>query len=393
MPQLSTFATGATTFGRDTASTRGPSGSSQLPGRGLGLRTVGREDAPEGAHRGPPPERTTTGRISSAVSSAGSPLGLGYRGAAVRGHGGRRPEPGRELEVSGANVFCVFATPKFSIQAIVYANRLGWRLQVIMNSVLGATTIMLLASESGKSKTSLGTLSSTTSRTQRSALEDDPGMKLYRAIMARDAKGADVNDVYHVYGMAVAYETVGLFERLGAKVTRAGLMAAARSMNDASNPFLLPGSSSRPAATVPDRVGTTPALGEAGRWVPSAGSSPRRSTEPARLEVDGTVSTSTATPGFAVPALRAALPRHGSRSRRGRSGPSPFSSRRTAPTVTSGFSPGRTTAADASSSASEHAACSPCGACRAVGHVLSDDRTALARAHRRLRLGVPVDQK
>ena len=32
-----------------------------------------------------------------------------------------------KLEASGANVFCVFATPKFAIQAIVYANRLGWR--------------------------------------------------------------------------------------------------------------------------------------------------------------------------------------------------------------------------------------------------------------------------
>ena len=47
--------------------------------------------------------------------------------------------------------------------------------------------------------------------------------------------------MYHVYGMAVAYETVGVLKRLGANPTRAGLMKAARSLNDPKNPFLLPG--------------------------------------------------------------------------------------------------------------------------------------------------------
>jgi hypothetical protein len=66
-------------------------------------------------------------------------------------------------------------------------------------------------------------------------------MRTYRAIMSRFAKGANPGDVYHVYGMAVAYETVSLFKRLGANPTRAGLIARVRSLNDPSNPFLLPG--------------------------------------------------------------------------------------------------------------------------------------------------------
>jgi branched-chain amino acid transport system substrate-binding protein len=146
------------------------------------------------------------------------------------------------LKASGANVFTVFATPKFAIQAIVFANRLRWRPQVIMNSVSGATNIMLLASESGKSKTINGTVTLNFLKDPTDARwKKDPGMKLYRAVMAKYAKGANVNDVYHVYGMAVAYETVALLKRLGANPTRAGLMARARSMNDPSNPFLLPG--------------------------------------------------------------------------------------------------------------------------------------------------------
>jgi branched-chain amino acid transport system substrate-binding protein len=66
-------------------------------------------------------------------------------------------------------------------------------------------------------------------------------MKQYRSIMSRYARGANVRDVYHVYGMAVAFETVSLFKRLGANPTRAGLMARARSITSAANPFLLPG--------------------------------------------------------------------------------------------------------------------------------------------------------
>ena len=41
--------------------------------------------------------------------------------------------------------------------------------------------------------------------------------------------------------MAVGYETVALFRRLGANPTRTALMARARSIASAKNPFLLPG--------------------------------------------------------------------------------------------------------------------------------------------------------
>ena len=147
-----------------------------------------------------------------------------------------------KLKASKANVFCIFATPTFAIQAYVYANRLRWKPLVINNGVSGTTNIMLLASEGGKNKTVEGTITNTILKDPSDrTLANDPGMKLYRSIMARYAKGANANDVYNVYGMAVAYETVNLLKRLGASPTRAGLMKAARSMNDPSNPFLLSG--------------------------------------------------------------------------------------------------------------------------------------------------------
>jgi branched-chain amino acid transport system substrate-binding protein len=147
-----------------------------------------------------------------------------------------------KLKATRAGIFAIFATPKFAIQAYVFANRLGWRPAVINNAVSAASNIMQLASEGGKNKTVDGTVAFNFLKDPTDPRwKKDPGIRTYRAIMSRYAKGANVNDVYHVYGMAVAYETVSLFKRLGANPTRAGLMARARTMNDPSNPFLLPG--------------------------------------------------------------------------------------------------------------------------------------------------------
>ena len=146
------------------------------------------------------------------------------------------------LKASGANVLCIFATPTFAIQAYVFANRLGWRPLVILNAVSGTSNIMTLASEGGKNKVVEGTITTTVLKDPTDPRWNrDAGMRQYRTLLAKHAKGANPNDVYHVYGMAVAYETVGLFRRLGANPTRVRLMVAARSISSGKNPFLLPG--------------------------------------------------------------------------------------------------------------------------------------------------------
>jgi ABC-type branched-subunit amino acid transport system substrate-binding protein len=146
------------------------------------------------------------------------------------------------LKAAGVNVFAIFATPKFAIQAYVFANRLGWRPKIVNNTVSAATNVMLLASEGGKNPAVNGTITLNFLKDPTNPLfRNDPAMKLYRTLMARYAKGANVNDVYHVYGMAVAYETVSLFKRMGPTPTRAKLMAAARTITSPSNPFVLPG--------------------------------------------------------------------------------------------------------------------------------------------------------
>ena len=147
-----------------------------------------------------------------------------------------------KLKASGANVLAIFATPTFAIQAFVFANRLGWRPLVINNAVSATSNTMSLASEGGKNKSIEGTISTTPLKDPLDPRwKNDPGMKQYRAILAKYAKGANPNDANHLYGMAVAYETVGLLKRLGANPTRAGLMARARSITSAGEPVRSPG--------------------------------------------------------------------------------------------------------------------------------------------------------
>jgi branched-chain amino acid transport system substrate-binding protein len=177
------------------------------------------------------------------------------------------------LKAAGVDVFAIFATPKFAIQAYVFANRLGWRPRIVNNTVSAATNVMLLASEGGKNRALEGSITLNFLKDPTNPLyRNDPGMRQYRTLMGRYAKGASVADVYHVYGMAVAYETVSLFRRMGANPTRAKLMAAARSITSPANPFLLPGIAVRTSKTdgFPVQQGQLQRWSK-GKWVPFGG--------------------------------------------------------------------------------------------------------------------------
>ncbi|HEX4930818.1 MAG TPA: ABC transporter substrate-binding protein [Gaiellaceae bacterium] len=155
-----------------------------------------------------------------------------------------------KLKASGANVLALFATPRFAIQGYVFANRLGWRPLIINNAVSSASNIMTLASEGGSNKAVENSISIVFLKDPTDAKwRNDAAIKLYRSIMAQYAKGANVKDVYHVYGMAVAYETIKVLKAAGKNLTRASMMAQTRQLNDASNPFLLPGMTIKTSAT------------------------------------------------------------------------------------------------------------------------------------------------
>lgn len=147
------------------------------------------------------------------------------------------------LRVSGANVLAVFAAPKVAIQALRYANKLGWKPRLTLEgSAATSATVVATASEKGANKVVKGAVSiaflkdPTDPRWVR-----DPAMKLYRKVMQRHAPGGDVEDVFHVYGMAAAWTAVEAIRKVGAELTRDRLVQILGSLNLVGNPFLLPG--------------------------------------------------------------------------------------------------------------------------------------------------------
>ena len=145
----------------------------------------------------------------------------------------------QRLRATRADVLAIFATPRFATRAYASLDRLRWRPRVVVGARAAA------ASATPRGAISLAFLKDPAD----SQWKDDPGLRLYRTLMQRYARGANVRDLQHVHGMAVAYETVSLFERLGATLTRTKLMAHARSITSAGNPFLLPGVVVRTTAT------------------------------------------------------------------------------------------------------------------------------------------------
>ncbi len=138
------------------------------------------------------------------------------------------------LKASGASVLALFVAQPQAAQGYALASRLAWRPLIVTgagSTVEGAVSITFLKDPAD------------------AKWRSDTAMKLYRTLMAKYAKGANPKDVNHVYGMAVAYETVKLLKATGKTPTRAAVVAQMRKLNDASNPFLLPGIAVKTSAT------------------------------------------------------------------------------------------------------------------------------------------------
>lgn len=142
------------------------------------------------------------------------------------------------LKSSGANVLCIFAFGKFSIQAFNYAGQLGWKPQIFVNDVSAAAPLMQLAPQ----KTAAGAMSIVYLKDPASPKwAKDPGVSLFKQVLKRYGHGIPATDGYAMAGMASAFTLVDTLRHAGKNPTRAGAMKAAASLREANNPFLLPG--------------------------------------------------------------------------------------------------------------------------------------------------------
>jgi branched-chain amino acid transport system substrate-binding protein len=147
------------------------------------------------------------------------------------------------LRVSGATVFAVFASPKHAAEALKYAGRLGWKPKLTVgNAAPSSAPVLAAAAEKGANQLVKGMVSVAYVKDPTDPRwSKDAAMKLFHKIVARFAQGADVSDVYLVYGMAAAWTAVEAIRRAGTDLTRQRLVDVVGSLNLKGNPFLLPG--------------------------------------------------------------------------------------------------------------------------------------------------------
>ena len=106
-------------------------------------------------------------------------------------------------------MLALFASPQFAGLGYAAAKRLGWRPLVIVSAAASASSVMTLASAGGSNRTVENSISTVFLKDPTDPRwRDDPAVELYRTVMARYAKGANVRDVQYVHGMAAAYEAV-----------------------------------------------------------------------------------------------------------------------------------------------------------------------------------------
>ena len=146
-----------------------------------------------------------------------------------------------QLRASKAGILMLFTTPKFTIQAFQYVNGLGWKPRVFVNAVSSASNVMVISSSRGQNKRVQGAISIVFLKDPNDPKWNrDPGVLLYRKIMRKYAPGANIKDVYNVYGMSAAFTFVDALRRAGKNPTRRSIMTAATHLNERNNPFLLP---------------------------------------------------------------------------------------------------------------------------------------------------------
>jgi hypothetical protein len=150
-----------------------------------------------------------------------------------------------ELQATGATVLCLLAGGDDAVAALA---QLRWKPRLLVR---------------GASAPPAGAISATTLKEPASPRwAGDPGVALYRQVLARYAKGADARDQGYLAGMASARAAVDQLRAAGRAPTRAAAARAAASLNQTANPFLLPGSGPRPGGPLRLRLQQR----VAGRW-------------------------------------------------------------------------------------------------------------------------------
>jgi branched-chain amino acid transport system substrate-binding protein len=147
-----------------------------------------------------------------------------------------------QLKASKADTLMIFAFGKYSVQAFVDANKLGWHPQVYVNAVASSASLMTIASLTAGKKETTGAVSIVYFKDPTDPRwAKDPGLALFRTILKAYDPSANPQDGYYGAGMASAFTLVDALRKAGKDLTRDSLMKAVLSLKETNNPFVIPG--------------------------------------------------------------------------------------------------------------------------------------------------------
>jgi ABC-type branched-subunit amino acid transport system substrate-binding protein len=154
------------------------------------------------------------------------------------------------LRASGADTLLIFVTPTPTVQTYAIIRALNWKpANIYVNSVSATDTFMGAAVLRSSAATVNGSISAQYLKDPASPVwANDATVKQYMSLMAKYNPNGRVTDGLNFYGFAKAHTFVQAMYKAGRNPTRAGLMKALLSLNEAS-PFLLPGSRLKTSTT------------------------------------------------------------------------------------------------------------------------------------------------
>ncbi len=148
-----------------------------------------------------------------------------------------------KLKSSGADTLFVFETPSPAIKAIVATARANWHPTIYLNSVSAVVPYMQAAQKAAGDASAVDGILSVSYLKDPSdpSQANDPGMQLYRQIMAKYYPDGKLEDTLNVYGMGAAYAMLDVLKKAGPNLTRQAVMDAIDTLNETDNPFVATG--------------------------------------------------------------------------------------------------------------------------------------------------------
>jgi branched-chain amino acid transport system substrate-binding protein len=146
-----------------------------------------------------------------------------------------------QLRRSGANTLMLFSLPKQTIAGFLASAKLSWRPPTYVSAVSVDPAVMKIVQASAGNRIGENSITVAWMKdASNPAIAGDPAIKLYKRIMRQYAPGRNVDEVVHMYGMAVAYSFVEALKKAGRNPTRESLLRAATHLNH-QVPFMVRG--------------------------------------------------------------------------------------------------------------------------------------------------------